>query len=161
MKFDDAKSLACLLYISEDLKSNSCFSIETYVYCINNNRIFIISTLGTILIFSGLIGFLFLNLTRTRTFFTIGTSVGCFCGFLTFVAACMYDAGIKTTIDHYGGLNFYTERFSDQLDTSLVNIGKNASWFTAFVWFVYAVIECYQGLSFQSKSEYDVVIENR
>lgn len=125
----------------------------------NNASIFFISTLGTILIFGFLIGFLFFKLKRTRTFYVIGISIGIFCAFLTFIAACLYEVGLKTTINHNGGNDHFIERYSNRINIDLVNIGRNAAWFTTITWMIYSGVEFYESLSYLSGSEYDVFLE--
>jgi hypothetical protein len=106
-----------------------------------------------------ILGFLLFKLKKTRTLYVIGISIGSFCGFLTLVAACLYQIGLRVTVDHYGGKDEFIKRYSDRLDTNLVYMGKDAAWFTVFAWIIYAGLEFYQSLSYVSESEYEVFIE--
>ena len=96
------------------------------------------------------------KLKRTRTSYVIGISVGLFCSFLTFAAACLYEVGLRTTIDHNGGKEYFAKNYSDRIDIHLIYMAKNAAWMTAIIWLIYAGVEFYEGLSFMSDSEYEV-----
>lgn len=143
----------------EVCKVHHAFLSKRKSFLFINHSIFFISALGTILIFLFLLGFLFFKVKRTRTFYVIGISIGIFCGFLTFIAACLYEVGLKTTIDYNGGKEPYIQRYSDRIDVNLVDMGRNAAWFTTITWMIYAGVEFYESLSYLSGSEYEVFIE--
>ena len=104
-------------------------------------RISGIDALGSAIVIITLIWLTFFGLERSKTVFGILIGSGVFCGFIGFVAACMYSVGLKNTRDNSGGFFDLVLAAAGAANSVTIEIGRTASWIAFISWIIYVAVE--------------------